>query len=88
MARKTLTRAQELAQAIEAVGLQAQSIEHHLAVSVTEPDTGAHTTVWLPDEDFGDEAEYIWGPWNRFVAPGNLGFDRVADMVKASAVQW
>lgn len=85
MARTTLTPAEALAEQLKGAELGACSTENHLAVLVVNPDNGHSTTVWLPDEITPD---YIWGPSFEFTAPGAMGLDHVAAMVKASAVHW
>lgn len=85
MSRVTLTPAQTLAEALKAAGLGAGVEEHHLAVRVVNPDTGAATMVWLPDE-LTDE--YIWGPSFNFVMSGAMGTDELVATIKRTAEHW
>jgi hypothetical protein len=81
----TVTPADALAAKLQDAGLGAGADENNLAVRVVNPDTAGSTLVWLPcDED----PDYIWGHTFSFTAPGTLSPSRVAEMIKASAVNW
>ena len=84
MARKTLTPAEVLAEALQAAELGAGSEEHGTAVQVAD-DQARSTLVWLPCE-IADE--YIWGSNFQFTAPAEVGTDELVQMIKATARFW